>query len=280
VRHPAGMMETMRSFVPLLRSPRLGKGMNGRHVRSAAIAFTLVELLVVIGILALLASILFPVFSTVRGKARQISCLSNIRQLGQAFLMYGQDYDGLVPWAKDASDAYVPRMWESQPRCKELLPGMPFVHPTPERASQDSQEGALAAYVRSRTVWRCPSDTGFDYLDHNDSCDGPCPLSARPTMHQAFGSSYLYRTELAFRRVSLDTLSGVAIDGSTVGPSSIHLLFDGNGSWHGGWTGLLRRQLRYNAVFADGHASSLDWDRYWSVWSIDLSGGNPDLPCP
>lgn len=55
--------------------------------------FTLIELLVVVAIIALLAAILFPVFARARGKARQASCQSNLKQIGLAMMQYTQDYD-------------------------------------------------------------------------------------------------------------------------------------------------------------------------------------------
>ena len=65
--------------------------------------FTLIELLVVIAIIAILAAILFPVFAQAREKARAITCVSNLKQLGLAFMQYEQDYDETEvkthPWA-------------------------------------------------------------------------------------------------------------------------------------------------------------------------------------
>jgi prepilin-type N-terminal cleavage/methylation domain-containing protein/prepilin-type processing-associated H-X9-DG protein len=62
-----------------------------------ATGFTLIELLVVIAIIAILAAILFPVFARAREKARQTSCLSNVKQITLAGLMYAQDYDERMP---------------------------------------------------------------------------------------------------------------------------------------------------------------------------------------
>jgi len=59
--------------------------------------FTLIELLVVIAIIAILASILFPVFARARENARRASCMSNLKQIGLATMMYVQDYDELYP---------------------------------------------------------------------------------------------------------------------------------------------------------------------------------------
>jgi prepilin-type N-terminal cleavage/methylation domain-containing protein/prepilin-type processing-associated H-X9-DG protein len=98
-------------------------------------AFTLIELLVVIAIIAILASILFPVFAQAREKARQITCASNLKQLGLATLQYQQDNDEYNPYVYGNND----NAWRG--------------------GGDRSWETLILPYVKSIGVYACPDDT-------------------------------------------------------------------------------------------------------------------------
>jgi prepilin-type N-terminal cleavage/methylation domain-containing protein len=72
-------------------------------MRSIQKGFTLIELLVVIAIIAILAAILFPVFAQAKAAAKKTASLSNVKELGLAHIMYGNDYDDAfaTSWCKE-----------------------------------------------------------------------------------------------------------------------------------------------------------------------------------
>lgn len=107
-------------------------------------AFTLVELLVVIAIIAVLAAILFPVIARVKEAASRAVCLSNMRQVGVAFALYGADYDDRLPDRRDLKAADY-RPWTGWP-------------PSDPRAGW--AVGVFEPY-NGDDLWNCPTASGL-----------------------------------------------------------------------------------------------------------------------
>src|SRR5947209_1776288 len=119
--------------------------------------FTLIELLVVVAIIAILAAILFPVFAQAREKARQTTCLSNLKQLGLGFRMYLQDNDDQFPGRAGGVDSSTARPDFS------TTPNSHWGHWTcGQQVSLTNpckvEDGAIFPYVKNVAVFRCPSD--------------------------------------------------------------------------------------------------------------------------
>ena len=120
----------------------------------SSLAFTLIELLVVIAIISILAAILFPVFAKAREKARQVACLSNLRQLGLAFQQYVDDNDQFLPGSG------APSLCANQPCYNGWVPPM-VVSPSPGNTSvlpAKIELGQVYSYTKSTGIYVCPSD--------------------------------------------------------------------------------------------------------------------------
>ncbi|NIM06115.1 MAG: DUF1559 domain-containing protein [Armatimonadetes bacterium] len=99
--------------------------------------FTLTELLVIIAIMVILAAVLFPVFSRARAKARQTTCLNNLKQLALGVMMYASSWDGGAPSVEHPWAAFSGGAW---PRNEYVLWSV-----------------LIDPYVRDRSSYACPS---------------------------------------------------------------------------------------------------------------------------
>ena len=222
--------------------------------------FTLIELMAVIAIIGILAALLFPVFAKARAQAKQTQCISNLRQIGAAMAMYMTDHDEQFPQALDASDKFRPDIWSDFPEFQARIPEMPLM---PE---------ALQAYIKSKDIWRCPSDNGTDVLDNHIFTTEDFRTSR---MWDTYGSSYFFRTEIAFKFFSSTAFQL---------PSNVNVMFDGAGHWHGSDSKIIRnewqtnpnrvfdklKKYRYNCLFGDFHAKSLSYDQMQTAWNTPL----------
>jgi len=112
--------------------------------------FTLIELLVVIAIIAILAAILFPVFAKAREKARQTACLSNMKQLALATLMYASDYDEWWPIVRYHGTTPAITVNLGPAPCDSVPNKSAYVMPS-----------IVMPYVRNAGIFACPTWAGW-----------------------------------------------------------------------------------------------------------------------
>lgn len=133
-----------------------------RRITSRPTGFTLIELLVVIAIIAVLAAILFPVFAQAKAKARQTTCLSNLKQIGLAFSMYAADWDDLLPVTSGGPYNWT-YGWNSLPAGDPMHAIL--------KDYMASIVAALEPQMKNSNIWFCAADVWKDARTVSDLDD-------------------------------------------------------------------------------------------------------------
>jgi prepilin-type N-terminal cleavage/methylation domain-containing protein/prepilin-type processing-associated H-X9-DG protein len=242
--------------------------------------FTLIELLVVIAIIAILAAILFPVFAQARDKARSASCLSNIRQMGNALQMYLQDYDEIFHkgagmnspatngFGPDTSiDGWTNWPWFYGPYAKNV--GI-FDCPT----SPDGTEQLTA------TNWGNDGNYGYNYSGLTRDQGTPPRMLAEI---QEPASTFVF-----FDAGDCQVRAG---DNNWIGlleelDMNLNCAENQIGTRYSK-EGAFRHSGRVNVAFVDGHAKSTDWTTFLTrkadnvaPWMIAWQDCSPNCPPP
>jgi prepilin-type N-terminal cleavage/methylation domain-containing protein/prepilin-type processing-associated H-X9-DG protein len=267
----------------------------------ARCAFTLVELLVVIGIISVLISILLPTLAGARKNAQKVQCLSNLRQIGMAFQTYAADNKGSYPVAS---------AWNVMGKVgTQRLGGSPYY---------DDQNGStgwvgdrnistsayndgirpLNKYLVNKEVVHCPADSG-------DPRGDVASIGYQVSCYDSYGTSYFVQWQESFfgvRYVTADPSNPFSIkyvdpplphtpmkSGQFKNASRKIIASDWNWSknrhidepttmWHHKFVKNsipgVNAQRYMNIVFADGHAE----DFAFPLWYESLNDGGTDAP--
>ena len=231
--------------------------------RSGCRGFTLVELLVVIGIIAVLVAILLPALNRAREESRRSMCLSNIRQIGMALQMYVSENQGYYPTHSNWGNCFGQK-------------GSTTIYDVAGYTGFATDSGTIGDrpldhYLQTADVCRCPDDNG-DYLN--------------PTVQNCFdcyGTSYLinwYLNPFGALHVTGD-LANVRppFRAGMPGDMTIKIVL-GDWNWHANrpitdprtnWHTFKGAQRRLNMLFADGHAEFFGFPAIYEQAPINTS---------
>lgn len=230
--------------------------------------FTLIELLVVIAIIAILAAILFPVFAQAREKARGTQCLSNIRQLGTALIMYINDNDQNYPTFIPAGTVKYPSVNDTQGLVHDGISGYPAGQEAWDYEHEFGVKGQLLPYIKNEKLFECPSGK-VDVMQNPNNA------------WWKHGSSYYYRTIFSsgingYFANWANSFTGALNENAFAYPSRFFAFCEwrpyhdlrqttiAEDKVEGGI--VYAKDAKINLVFLDGHAKTMAMDSCMMFW--------------
>jgi len=231
--------------------------------------FTLIELLVVIAIIAILAAILFPVFAQAREKARAISCLSNNKQLGQAFRMYAQDYDEMN--VQGWKGQFVNKYGQGPARAWWQHGIMPYVKNAPLFACPDVANPAywgetIPSTIPTDSTYRFESGIALNWYTPQYTDSGEWGMApGGPVGSAAFGGLTDADVSQPAERIVLLETNNAVVGGPNPGLATCCGMAVSYNDWktgvedatYGGYFGRAKHNDMMNLAFYDGHAKAM-----------------------